>query len=286
LLFLEVSQVEVGNTSINLLKDGTFMVDGGVIFGQLARTQWEQFVKPDRRNRIRLGLNAVLVRTPDLNVLIDTGAGNKRIVELKADYSLNGNKLSKGLKSFGLTARDIDIVVLTNLRFEHSGGCTKLDRTGAAIPMFPKARYMVQKASWDAANSPNERYYQSFYEDDFEPLAERDLVHFVDGSDEVVPGVTVKLMEGPSKGNQVVFIQYGSERIIYAGDLIPTPFHLPLHHIPASAEFPNDTLVQKRELLEMAMGDGWIIVFGHGNDCNAAYVRDRGGVPQLVPVDM
>jgi glyoxylase-like metal-dependent hydrolase (beta-lactamase superfamily II) len=262
------------------------MVDGGVIFGQLARTQWEQFIKPDRRNRIRLGLNAVLVRTPDLNVLIDTGAGSKRMVELKADYSLNGNKLAKGLKSFGLTARDIDIVVLTNLRFEHSGGCTKLDRTGAAIPMFPKARYMVQKASWDAANSPNERYSRSFYEDDFEPLAERDLVQFVDGSNEVVPGVSVRLMEGPSRGNQVVFIEYGSERIIYAGDLIPTPFHLPLHHIQATAEFPNDTLVQKRELLEMAMGDGWMIVFGYGNECNAAYVQDRGGVPQLVPVEV
>ena len=278
--------MDVGNTSINLLKDGTFMVDGGVIFGQLARTQWEQFIKPDRRNRVRLGLNAVLVRTPDLNVLIDTGAGGKRMEELKADYSLNGNKLSKGLKSYGLTSRDVDIVVLTNLRFEHSGGCTKLDRTGAAIPMFPKARYLVQKASWDAANSPNERYSRSFHEEDFEPLAERDLVQFVDGSDEVVPGVTVKLMDGPSKGNQVVFIEYGSERIIYAGDLIPTPFHLPLHHIPATAEFPNDTLVQKRQLLEMAMGDGWMIVFGHGNECNAAYVHDRGGVPHLVPVDV
>ena len=80
LLFLEVAQVDVGNTSINLVKDGTFMVDGGVIFGQLARTQWEQFIKPDRRNRIRLGLNSVLVRTPDLNVLIDTGAGSVRLV--------------------------------------------------------------------------------------------------------------------------------------------------------------------------------------------------------------
>ena len=29
-----------------------------------------------------------------------------------------------------------------------------------------------------------------------------------------------------------------------------------------------------------------MIVFGHGNDCHAAYVQDRGGVPQLVPVDV
>ena len=278
--------MDIGNISINILKDGTFMVDGGVVFGQLAKSEWEQFLKPDRRNRIRLGLNALLVRTPGLNVLVDTGAGGKRMIEMKEEFSLNGNKLIKGLKALGLTARDIDIVVLTNLRFDHSGGCTKLDRTGTAIPMFPKARYMVQKSSWEAALSPNERFVHAFYEDDYEPLAERDLVGFLDEEDEIIPGVTVRLAEGPSQGNQVVFIEYGSERIVYAGDLIPTPFHLPLHHISATDEFPNDTLVQKRELLETAMSGGWMIVFGNGHDCNAAYLHDRRGVPQIVPVEI
>ena len=112
------------------------------------------------------------------------------------------------------------------------------------------------------------------------------MIRFLDDGEEIIPGVTVKLAPGPSQGNQVVFIEYGSERIVYAGDLIPTPFHLPLHHIPATAEFPNDTLVQKRELLETAIEGGWLIVFGHGNEFNSAYVRDRGGVSQMVPVEI
>jgi glyoxylase-like metal-dependent hydrolase (beta-lactamase superfamily II) len=262
------------------------MVDGGVVFGQLAKSEWEQLIKPDRRNRVRLGLNALLFQTPGLNMLIDTGAGGKRMIEMKEDYSLNGNKLIKGLKALGLTARDIHLVVLTNLHFDHSGGCTKLDRTGTAIPMFPKAKYIVQRSSWEAAQSPNERFVDYFHEDDFEPLAERDLICFVEDEEEIIPGVRVKQMAGPAQGNQVVFIEYGSERLVYAGDLIPTPFHLPLHHIPATAEFPNDTLVQKRELLETAMADGWLIVFGHGHECSSGYLRDRGGVPQLVPVEI
>ncbi len=279
--------MQIGNIHVDLLKDGSLMVDGGVAFGQLARSAWERFIKPDRRNRVRYGLNAMLIRTPEVNVLIDTGAGGKRLSEMKADYSLSGNKLIRsGLRPLGLTARDIDIVVLTNLQFVHSGGCTKLDRTGTAIPHFNKAKYMVQKDSWEAAMQPNERYVEAFHEDDFEPLAERDLIHFLEPEDEIIPGVRVKLMPGPSQGNQVVFIEFGSERVIYSGDLFPTPFHLPAHHIPASAEFPNDTLVQKRELLEMAMSDGWLIVFGNGHERNAAYVRDRGGVPQLVYVDI
>ena len=101
-----------------------------------------------------------------------------------------------------------------------------------------------------------------------------------------MPGVTVKPAPGPSEGNQVVFIEYGSERIVYAGDLIPTPFHMPLHHIPATAEFPNDTLVQKRELLDIAKEEGWLIVFGHGNEYNSAYVRDLGGVSKPILVEI
>ncbi len=261
------------------------MVDGGVMFGQLPKSEWGEYIKPDRRNRIRLGLNSLLVQTHELNVLIDTGAGGKRTNEMKVDYSLRGNRLGKGIQDCGLTARDIDIVVLTNLHFDHIGGGTKLDRSGTSIPMFPKATYMMQKSAWEAAMSPNERYAHAFYEEDYEPLEERDQVRFLDEEEEVIPGIMrVKLAAGPCQGNQLVFIEYGSERIVYAGDLIPTPFHLWLHHIPATDEYPNDTLVQKRELLEMAISDGWLVVFGHGDEYAAGYIQyDRNGEPQLVP---
>ena len=190
----------IGNISINLLKDGTLKVDGGVVFGQIPRSNWEQFMKPDSRNRVRLGLNSMLVTTPEANVLIDTGAGTKRMIEMKEDFSLNGNKLIKGLKSHGLTARDIDIVVLTNLHYDHSGGCTKLDRSHTPTPMFPKAVYMMQRSSWDAAHTPNERFRDSFYEEDFGPLFERDMIRFLQDEDEIIPGLTVKLTPGPCQG--------------------------------------------------------------------------------------
>ena len=260
------------------------MVDGGLMFGQTPKSQWELYAKSDRRNRIRLGLNALLVTTPEANLLIDTGAGGKRMTEMRADYSLNGNRLIRELKKCGLTARDIDIVVLSNLHFDHSGGCTKLDRAGAAIPTFPNAKYVMQRAAWDAAMSHNERYADAFEVDDYEPLEDNDQLEFLDGAAEIIPGVRVEPMHGPSRGNQIIYLTFGSERIVYGGDLIPTPFHLPPHHIQADAEFPNDTLVQKRELLDMAMQDGWMIAFGHGYECFSGYVHQKNGDPYLVPV--
>ena len=278
--------MNLGGTSVNVVSDGTILLDGGSVFGQIPKAQWEAQVKPDRRNRIRLSLNCLLIQAPGTNILVDTGAGSKRPEHLKEAYGLNGNKLQKGLRTVGLTARDIDLVILTHLQFDHGGGCTKLDRSGSAVPTFPKAKYLVQRDCWEEATCPNERYSDSFYEDDFMPLEEKGMVSFLDGDEEVIPGVTVKVADGPARGHQIVLVERGSEKIAYVGDLIPTPYHLPLKYIQASDETPNSTLDQKRDLLRMASDGGWLIVFGHGYEHRAGYVQQRNGKPLLRPVDI
>lgn len=275
-----------GTTSIDIVSDGTFLRDGGSVFGQIPKSHWELQIKPDRRNRVRLGLNCLLIQTPKMNILVDTGAGSKRPDKLKETYGLNGNKLLKGLRNLGLTTRDIDLVILTQLQFDHGGGCTKLDRTGNAVPAFPRAKYLIQQKCWDEAINPNERVKGSFFSDDFLPLEEKGLVELVDGDCEVIPGVTVKVTNGPSKGHQIVLVERGSERIAYVSDLIPTPYHLPLAYIPALDDDPNGTLEGKRELLDMAIDGGWLIIFGHGNEHRAGYVQQKNGKSHLLPVEV
>ena len=278
--------MNLGTTSINIVSDGTYLIDGGSIFGQIPKTQWELQVKPDRRNRIRLSLNCMVIQAPGVNILVDTGAGSKRTDTFKEMYGLNGNKLLKNLRGLGLTAKDIDVVILTQLQFDHCGGSTKLDRTGNAVPTFPKAKYVVQSACWDQAKTPNERYEESFYSDDFLPLEEKGMLTLLEGDSEVIPGVTLKVANGPSRGHQMVLVERGSEKIAFVGDLIPTPYHLPLPCIPALDEVPNNTLAQKRELLEMVISGGWLVIFGHGNEHRAGYVQAHNGRPRLLPVEL
>ena len=191
--------MNLGTTTIDVVSDGTFLMDGGCLFGQVPKTEWELQIKPDRRNRIRLALNCLLIQTPELNILVDTGVGSKRQDKMKELIRLNGNKLLKGLKALGVTARDIDAVILSNLHFDHSGGCTKSTAQARRCPPSPKAKYLVQESSWNEANSPNERYRDIFYEDDFLPLAERDMIDFVDDEYEVIPGLKVKVTMDPRK---------------------------------------------------------------------------------------
>ena len=76
---------------------------------------------------------------------------------------------------------------------------------------------------------------------------DKGLVELVDGDFEVIDGLTVKVTNGPSLGHQIVLVERGSEKVAYVSDLIPTPYHLPLPYIPAMDEYPNETLVQKRD---------------------------------------
>ena len=278
--------LNLGTTSVNVLSDGSFLLDGGSVFGQVPKPLWETYMKPDRRNRIRMGLNCLLIQSPTANVLVDTGAGSKRLDKFRDAYGLNGNKLIRELKKLGLTPRDIDVVILTHLHFDHGGGCTKLDRSGNIVPTFPKATYMVQKECWKEAMDPNERGEGSFIEDDFIPLNEKGMLTLLDGDREIVPGVMVKVTNGHSHGHQIVLVEGGSERIAYLGDLIPTPYHLSLTYIAAFDQSPNDTLAQKRNVLNMAVQGGWMLIFGHALEQQAGYVEQRNGRPRLLPVNL
>jgi glyoxylase-like metal-dependent hydrolase (beta-lactamase superfamily II) len=278
--------MRIGKFSFHLINDGSFLRDGGCMFGQVPKVSWEEGIKPDRKNRIRLGVNAFLVRTPDSTILVDTGAGFKEADEMKETHGLSAGKLLRRLKDLGVTARDIDTVILTHLHFDHCGGSTRQDRTGKAVPTFPKATYMVQKAAWEEACNPNERSKNSFHPDDFLPLMEKGQLRLLDGDSEIMPGVWTRVTGGHCLGHQVVTINPSGERIAFLGDLIPTPHHIPLQYISAFDQSPQDTLDGKRRFLEMAENEGWLLIFGHGTDNTAGYLDRRNGEVKFRPVEV
>ena len=96
------------------------------MFGPVPKVVWEGSVATDRKNRMTLGLNCLLLQACGHNVVVDTGVGSKEIDNDKESLGLVPSRLLKGLKSVGLSPKDISAVVLSHLHFDHSGGCTRL----------------------------------------------------------------------------------------------------------------------------------------------------------------
>ncbi len=274
------------NTSVKILSDGIVKFDGGTMFGQVPKTLWETRVPTDRKNRITLGLNCLLVQIAGKTVLIDAGVGSKELDNEKETYGLVPSRLIKGLRSVGLSPKEIDAVILTHLHFDHSGGCTRLDRAGSLVPTFPRAKYYVQQMCWEDACSPNERCQEVHRLEDFGPIDEKGQMELLDGDGEIFPGLGVRVTNGHARGHQVVLINHGGERIAFLGDLVPTAFHLDLAAISAFDQYPEETLEMKREYLGQAQKDGWLLVFSHGHDQKAGYLERRNGDTYLRPVEL
>ena len=273
-------------TSIRLLSDGTIKRDGGCMFGHLPKTIWESRIVTDRKNRMTLNLNCLLIQLAGKNIVVDTGVGSKEMNGQREDYGLGPSRLVKSLKSMGISPNQVDVVILTHLHFDHSGGCTKLDRTGNLMPTFPKATHYVQRDSWEQALSPSERFRDIYFEDDYRPIEEWSQLELLDGEYEILPGLEVMVTNGPTRGHQIVLMNHGGEKIAFMGDLVPTAHHLDLASIPSFDQFPEETLEMKRELLGRAEKEGWLLIFSHSLDRKAGYLESYNGGTYLRPVDL
>jgi len=256
--------MEFGNFEIFSIVENSFKIDGGAMFGVVPKIIWERLVPSDEFNRVKLDLNLLLVKTEEENVLIDAGMGNalsekhKKIYGIEKPSNLEG-KLSK----LNLTPEDIDLVILTHLHADHSGGVVKLDESGKKAPRFPNARHIIQIKEWNDAMSPDERTSVTYLTENFKLLKEHDLLELVDGEKEVAKGIKVKNTRGHTPGHQVVFIEDGNNKILWPGDIIPTASHLKIPYVASVDLFPLETMELKRKFLNMCINDGWLLAFDH-----------------------
>jgi glyoxylase-like metal-dependent hydrolase (beta-lactamase superfamily II) len=68
---------------------------------------------------------------------------------------------------------------------------------------------------------------------------------------------------GHTPGHQAVLIEDGDHKIICAGDVIPTAYHLKIPYVASVDLYPRETMEQKRKILQMCLNDGWALAFDH-----------------------
>ena len=272
-----------GDLRLTILSAGTLWLDGGAMFGVVPKTLWAKLRPPDERNRIRLGMNVLLVEDGDKRTLIDNGAGTKWDEKQKDIYGFTLKSPQEFLDPAGLTPADIDVVLDSHLHFDHAGGNTSWDAGGRPVPSFPNARYVVQRGELDFARSDNERIRASYIGDNFEPVAAAGMFDLVEGDVRLDRRIEVMLAPGHTPFLHVPLIRTGEHTIAFLSDLAPTASHVPFPYIMGYDLEPLRTLESKKRILTTAAREGWRLVFEHDDDMPMGVLQEQNGKLKATP---
>jgi glyoxylase-like metal-dependent hydrolase (beta-lactamase superfamily II) len=277
--------MEFGEFELFVVSDGTFRLDGGAMFGTIPKVLWEKTNPADDRNRILMGLNCLLIRTPKDKILVDTGIGTVYDEKFAFLYEVNRSDMDllRGLQAVGVRAMDITKVILTHLHFDHCGGNCFQDSNGELKPTFPNAAYYINQNELAYAKQPDPRSKPSYLPHTWEPLERQGKVVLTAEEDEIAPGVVVMASPGHTLHHQSVMIRSEGMTACFLADLIPTPSHLKTHYVMGYDLFPKTTMENKERVLKQAQAENWLLIFEHSPDIQGGYLTDEEAVEDSQP---
>lgn len=151
------------------------------------------------------------IKGPKLNILVDAGDTSASMqahgfpaVPYRAGAKPDADPITPGLAKLGLSPQDIDIVILTQLHFDHC----------ALAHLFTKAKFVVQRTELQSAlYSPPTAQIPFYHKQQFEKLDFK----VVEGDTKITDGVWAIYTPGHTPGGQSVVVDTPKSRVIIAG---------------------------------------------------------------------
>ncbi len=265
--------------------DAYFHLDGGAMFGVVAKPLWERRAPADARNRITLAMRPLVVRGHGRTLIIDAGVGEKMNPRSTDIYGIRRERsLDQSLAALGIGVTDVDVALASHLHFDHVGGFTTHGDDGRLRPRFPRAEYVIRRGEWDDAMHPHERNRASYLPENYVPLHEAGVVRFVEGDGDVLPGIRAVRTGGHTAHHTIIHIESGGRTAVFAADLIPTTAHVDVPWIMAYDLYPMETLAFKRAFVREAIDREYLVFFEHDPAIAAGIIREKAGRPVVEPV--
>lgn len=248
---------------IELIESGYIMADGGAMFGAVPKRAWQRKYPSDENNLCPLAMRCVLAVSDRRKILIDTGMGDKLLDEVSYYQPHNLVNVGRVIEEYGHQVSEITDVVLTHLHFDHCGYATKRDETGRVIPSFPNARYWLSKKQWNVFLKPNRLESDSIFADNILPVSEAGQLQLIGTDAELCEGIKLRLFDGHTMGQIVVYIDSADGVYTFPGDLIPTSAHVPPDWISAYDICALTSLNEKERFLSEAEKEGYTLIYCH-----------------------
>ena len=271
--------MRIGPYTLHEIHAGRVGLDGGAMFGIIPKPLWERRIPADARNRIPLAMRCLLLEGDGRLILIDNGIGDKYDAKFADIYAVDteSSNLAGSLGAAGFGLDEVTDVILTHLHFDHCGGSTVRDGDGRLHVAFPNATHWVQRAHWDWAHtSPREG--ASFLSENLDPLEASGQLELLGGPGEILPGVEALVVNGHTRGQQLLKLHDDEHTLVFAADLLPTAAHVPLVWVMAYDVAPLETIAEKEPFLERAAAEGWTVLFEHDTEVATARIEktERG----------
>ncbi len=259
---MTIPSLKIGEFHLYWLNGGHFRLDGGTMFGAVPKVLWEKKCAADKKNTIPMCNDVLLVKTPDHNILIDTGIGNKLSDKLLSIFHVTSRwSLITELAEVGLTRADIDLVLLTHCDFDHAGGIVMQAQNKQELS-FPNAVHYIQGKEWEDVAQPNRRAQSTYWPENFALLKKKGKLQIISGDREVISGVKLRHTGGHTRGHQLVELRSNGETAVHLGDLYPTHAHTNPLWIMAYDNFPLEVINRKEEYFKYYQQlDSWFTFY-------------------------
>jgi glyoxylase-like metal-dependent hydrolase (beta-lactamase superfamily II) len=219
-------------------------------------------------NIVQAAMQTWALRSQGRVILIDTGIGNDKARPAVESWDHLSLDYLKNLAAAGIQPGDVDIVVNTHLHADHIGWNTRL-ADGEWIPTFPNATYLMPRVDfefWDPANNPNIAggVNENAFEDSVTPVHAAGQVQVWEGEHVIDGNLRLLAAPGHTPGSSVVILSSGTDKALFAGDLMHTPLQVPHPELHSCfCEDPATALSTRRDLLGWAADANALVLPAH-----------------------
>lgn len=249
-----VLELELPTPAQGLLADATL--------DELRRMPWLFPHFASEAGELKLSVHALVVRTSDMTLVVDTCFGNDKPRAL-----LGGRPLQTGfldaMREAGCPPEAVDAVVCTHLHVDHVGWNTmRIDDQW--VPTFPNARYLIGRREFEHWTKAGADEQQAILGDSVQPIFDAGLAELVEMNHRISAELRLVPTPGHAPGHVSVMIESKGERALITGDMLhhPCQFGRP-DWSPAFDSDPVAGANMRRAVMEEVAGEPVLVIGTH-----------------------
>jgi glyoxylase-like metal-dependent hydrolase (beta-lactamase superfamily II) len=241
---------------------------------------WPHYV--DDTGKLRVMIQALLVRSGGRRIVVDTCVGNDKERTFSAfDHLATG--LLDELAAVDFARDRVDTVVCTHLHVDHVGWNTIL-QDGKWVPTFPNARYLVAREEWEYWREHDDREYGDVLGDSVAPIFDAGLVDLIEPDHRITDEVCLESTAGHTPGHLSVRISSAGAEAVITGDLMHHPSQCAHPEWASSADVdPQAARATRRAFLERHADSPVLVIGTHFASRSAGHVHRDGAAFRFDP---